>query len=388
MGDTHTRGSTFPVFLKEPLSTLHTHLQFILQSQREWWDYAIFWQASRDAAGARVLSWGAGYYNHAPPNIKLDSHPESEWFYMPSITRSFAAADDLVFPAFVTASNVWLVGHQLKLCGSERAKEAQLHGIKTLVFVATALGVVELGSSDSIEEKCGLMLINLINNSFESQTRSSLSLHNHCQDQNRVPANKTGRSSSSDSDEDNLPPTKMARNSKSWTGITPKDHVMNERKRRENLNQRFYTLRSVVPNVSKMDKASLLADAVAYINQLKSTITSLEAKRRDNNVRSTKNGTRWSSGYGACESPMMMQVEVKIVGSEAMVRVESPDVDHPCTRVMNVLRDLELDVSRASVSTVRAIMFQDIVITLPQGFCSEEALKTAILMKIEIDYGS
>uniref|UniRef100_A0A0V0GU39 Transcription factor n=1 Tax=Solanum chacoense TaxID=4108 RepID=A0A0V0GU39_SOLCH len=49
-------------------------------------------------------------------------------------------------------------------------------------------------------------------------------------------------------------------------------HVEAERKRREKLNHRFYALRSVVPYVSKMDKASLLGDAVTYINELKAKI--------------------------------------------------------------------------------------------------------------------
>ncbi|XP_052724597.1 transcription factor MYC2-like [Vigna angularis] len=59
----------------------------------------------------------------------------------------------------------------------------------------------------------------------------------------------------------------------------PLNHVEAERQRRENLNQRFYALRAVVPNVSKMDKASLLGDAISYINELKSKLSELESEK-------------------------------------------------------------------------------------------------------------
>jgi len=62
---------------------------------------------------------------------------------------------------------------------------------------------------------------------------------------------------------------------------SPLNHVEAERQRREKLNHRFYALRSAVPNVSKMDKASLLADAVEYINDLKAKIEDLEAKLKE-----------------------------------------------------------------------------------------------------------
>ncbi|KAI9121765.1 hypothetical protein K1719_007155 [Acacia pycnantha] len=58
----------------------------------------------------------------------------------------------------------------------------------------------------------------------------------------------------------------------------PLNHVEAERQRRERLNQRFYALRSVVPNVSKMERASLFSDAVTYINELKVKIEELETR--------------------------------------------------------------------------------------------------------------
>ncbi|CAK9133714.1 unnamed protein product [Ilex paraguariensis] len=47
----------------------------------------------------------------------------------------------------------------------------------------------------------------------------------------------------------------------------------------EKLNQWFYALKAVVPNISKMDKAYLPGDAIAYITDLQTKIRILEAER-------------------------------------------------------------------------------------------------------------
>ncbi|KAL9224264.1 hypothetical protein vseg_000320 [Gypsophila vaccaria] len=60
-------------------------------------------------------------------------------------------------------------------------------------------------------------------------------------------------------------------------------NIVSERNRRKKLNERLFALRAVVPNISKMDKASIIRDAITHIQELreqqqviKSEISNLE----------------------------------------------------------------------------------------------------------------
>ncbi|CBI38690.3 unnamed protein product, partial [Vitis vinifera] len=253
--------------------SLQERLQFIVQSQAEWWAYAIFWQTCNDDNGRIFLAWGDGHFQGGKgmgiqalitENPDMDGLMDGdvtdvEWFYVMSLTRCFSAGDGVPGKALSSGSLVWLTGAQeLMFYNCERAKEAQIHGIDTFVCIPTGNGVLELGSSDVIRENWGL--VQQAKSLFGSDHFIGLGTR-----QDKKPMGNAKKEG--------------IRGRKPRLGRdAPLNHVEAERQRREKLNHRFYALRAVVPNVSRMDKASLLADAVSYINELKAKVDELESQ--------------------------------------------------------------------------------------------------------------
>ncbi|WOL18986.1 transcription factor MYC2-like [Canna indica] len=175
----------------------------------------------------------------------------------------------------------------------------------------------------------------------------------------------------------------------------PLDHVEAERQRREKLNQRFYALRSVVPNVSKMDKASLLADAVAYINELRSKVQAVEADKRrlqaeldalklelDSACPAIGNRQMPPPGHKSAAMCGEVEVEVKILGWEAMIRVQSDRRCHPAARLMVALCEMDLEVHYANVSAVKELMIQQATVKMVSRMYTQEQLTAALFSRI------
>ncbi|KAM0048165.1 putative transcription factor bHLH family [Helianthus debilis subsp. tardiflorus] len=184
----------------------------------------------------------------------------------------------------------------------------------------------------------------------------------------------------------------------------PLNHVDAERQRREKLNQRFYALRSVVPNVSRMDKASLLEDAVCYINELKEKIEHLESQLHhgnnhqwktkklkvemvddtmDNNLYnlSTQPTSKVNNNMANKKTSGFGEVEVKIVGDNVMIRVQSGNADLPAAKLMNALREMKAQIKHAGMLCVNEIMMQDVVAKIP-GAIDEDELKSDLIRKL------
>nr|WKV22671.1 bHLH3 [Bupleurum chinense] len=175
--------------------------------------------------------------------------------------------------------------------------------------------------------------------------------------------------------------------------VEPLNHVEAERQRREKLNQKFYALRVVVPNVSKMDKASLLGDSILYINELKSKLqaadsekdelrSQLETLKKELAGKETgvEKDSKLSNGHGS--KLIDLDIDVKIIGWDAMIRVQCSRKNHPAARLMAALEDLDLDVSHASVSVVRDLMIQQATVKMGNRLYTQEQLKVALTARV------
>lgn len=174
----------------------------------------------------------------------------------------------------------------------------------------------------------------------------------------------------------------------------PLNHVEAERQRREKLNQRFYALRAVVPNVSKMDKASLLGDAIAYINELKARVQSVESEKEEMTSevellkkeiakRETKEAPPPPPPPESCNTKITdMEIDVKIIGWDAMIRVQCSKKNHPAAKLMVALRELELEVHHASVSVVNDLMIQQASVKMEGRLYTQEQLRLALIARV------
>ncbi|KAH7439372.1 hypothetical protein KP509_04G058100 [Ceratopteris richardii] len=162
----------------------------------------------------------------------------------------------------------------------------------------------------------------------------------------------------------------------------PLNHVEAERMRREKLNQRFCALRSVVPNISKMDKASLLGDAIAYIQELQGKLKDMQQEREELMARSTvadggevsavshtKEGANSSSDGG------MQHMNVYVKDGEATIQMTCPKESHPLSRIIEGLHELKIQLPPVHVSVVNEHLHHTLLIDLKnQNYITEEML--------------
>ncbi|KAJ1269479.1 hypothetical protein BS78_07G215100 [Paspalum vaginatum] len=164
-------------------------------------------------------------------------------------------------------------------------------------------------------------------------------------------------------------------------------HVEAERQRRDKLNRRFCELRAAVPTVSRMDRASLLADAAAYIAELRDRVKQLEADVKHQQASALAAAALTSVAAGTRGHSLNLdleeKLEVRVVGQDAAALRLRTAARHASAHLMVALRSLDLPVQHASVCRVGGVTVQDAVVDVPAGLRDERGLRAALLHRLQ-----
>ncbi|CAL4903553.1 unnamed protein product [Urochloa decumbens] len=150
----------------------------------------------------------------------------------------------------------------------------------------------------------------------------------------------------------------------------PLSHVEAERQRREKLNKRFCALRAIVPNISKMDKASILEDAVTHITDLKKKLEKIEAERE----KLLEHGK-----VDTDEQANRAEVDIQVVHGEILVRVVSQMDNHPIKKVLHAFEEAEVKVGESKITANNGTVVHSFVIKSPG---SEQHTRNKLLASI------
>ncbi|XP_042009684.1 transcription factor bHLH25-like [Salvia splendens] len=136
------------------------------------------------------------------------------------------------------------------------------------------------------------------------------------------------------------------------------DHILAERKRREKLSQRFIALSALVPGLKKMDKASVLGDAIKYMKQLQEKVKALEEKAKKATVESVVfvkkyevsggdgTGDRDSSNEAAVCEPLP-EIEARFCDKDVLISIH-------CEKRKGVLEKIVAEIEKLHLSVVNS----------------------------------
>ncbi|RZS28879.1 hypothetical protein BHM03_00062529 [Ensete ventricosum] len=155
------------------------------------------------------------------------------------------------------------------------------------------------------------------------------------------------------------------------------EHVVAERKRREKLGQRFIALSAVVPGLKKMDKASVLGDAIEYLKQLEEKVKCLEdqaTKRKAvlvNKSRLCADDDDRSSDEHPCGGPAP-EIEARVCDKAVFIKIHCENRKGVLVKALSEIEKLHLSVANTSVIPFAAASLDITVMT--------QARSTALLL--------
>ncbi|GAB4848842.1 hypothetical protein Ancab_003636 [Ancistrocladus abbreviatus] len=161
--------------------------------------------------------------------------------------------------------------------------------------------------------------------------------------------------------------TRKRKASRSIGGQCRDDHILAERMRREKLSQKFIALSALIPALKKMDKTSVLGEAINLIKQLQKRLAILEeetAKRGLESVVTVKKSRvtvedderhcTSSSQYFAANDEQLPEIEAKFSNKTVLLKVHCQKQRGLIVRLVTEIEKLHL-----FVINIHAVPFTD-----------------------------
>ncbi|KAL8160306.1 hypothetical protein V2J09_001843 [Rumex salicifolius] len=142
-----------------------------------------------------------------------------------------------------------------------------------------------------------------------------------------------------------------------------REHVIAERKRREKLTQKFISLSSLLPGLKKLDKASVLGEAVRYLKQLQEQVKALEEQTTHPSVESVVTNSRKRSIStidqdpnpssssssnddldGSSSSDSIPEIEARFSDKDVLINVHCQIKQGMVPRILDEIQKLDLSV--------------------------------------------
>ncbi|PIN10070.1 hypothetical protein CDL12_17347 [Handroanthus impetiginosus] len=137
------------------------------------------------------------------------------------------------------------------------------------------------------------------------------------------------------------------------------DHIIAERKRREQLGQLFIALSAIIPGLKKTDKTSILGDAISYLKHLRERVEVLEVKAAEQTMDSIvvkksqiivdEEGSSDERSVSSDEKEMP-EIEVRLTNNSILLRVHCSKQKGVLANLLSKVESLDMVVVNTNVT--------------------------------------